>query len=369
LRTVRASHTATFRATVLTTYQDGVSPTGTTILIEGGDVVLDATAQVRGTLSLLTDGNGWDPRPGRSLLLPYGNEIYIERGIDVGGSLEWVGQGFYRISSVAQASAPDGQLTVTGSDRSQGIIDAALPVPVQFAATASVADVFSTLVLQVYPDATIDFDYTASADLLGSAQVTTEDRYQFLADLATSRGKVMYWDYQGHLVVKDRPDPGVTVWDVSAGEDGVLIDAARTLTRDNVFNAVVVTADGADTSAAPLAVAYDNNPESPTYYYGTFGKIPEFWSSPLVTTAAQAQAAAALILARAITLPLQADFSSVPNPALEPLDAVSLTYPGPVAPDSLVIGQITIPLTAADPLTASAYDPSALEIAISGDAG
>jgi hypothetical protein len=369
LRTVRTSHAITLQAKVLTSYQEGVSPTGTDIVIEGGDVTLDATAQVRGTLNLLTDGNGWDPRPGRHILQPYGNEIWIARGVNVGGSFEIVSQGYYRMQEVNQDTAPDGQLTITGSDRMQGIIDAQLPVPVTFAATATAADVFATLAGQVYPSVTIDFDWAASSDVLGSAQVTTEDRYGFLSDLATSRGKVMYFDYQGHLAVRDRPDPGVAVWDVNAGAGGVLITASRTLTRDNVCNAVIVTADGADTSAPPLAVAYDGNPGSPTYYYGTFGKVPEFWSSPLVTTAAQAQAAAALILARAVGLPVQADFSAVPNPALEPLDVVSVTYPAPAAADAaLVIGQITIPLTAADPLAATAYNASSLTIALAGGA-
>lgn len=329
------------------------------IPILDGDVTLDGTADTRGTLALTTDGNGWDPRPGHHLLQPYGIELFIERGVEVGGSTEWVSQGYFRASSVTQDAGPDGPLTIAGDDRMQGLIDAQLIAPVQFPATASVADVFTALVTGVYPLAHIDFDWTASADLLGAAQVTQADRHGFLNDLAISRGKIMYWDYRGRLQVRSRPNPGVVVWDVNAGAYGVLVSASWTLTRDNVYNAVVVQADGADTTAPALAAAYDNSKASPTYYYGTFGKIPVTWSSPTITTQAQAAAAAKSLLAKANALPLQADFTAVPNPALEPGDVISLTWPAGTPPDSpLVLDSVTIPLTAAAALTATAHNPA-----------
>ena len=366
LRTIRGSHGMSVRATALATYQEGVSPSGTAITVEDGDVVLDSTADVRGTLSLSTDGTGWDPRPGRHILQPYGTELFIERGVEVGASTEWVSQGYYRITEVDQATAPDGQLVIAGSDRMSAVIEAQIPAPVQFAATDTVATVFSRLAGDVYPAATIDYDWAASSDELGTAQVTQADRYGFLNDLATSRAKIMYWDYRGHLVVKSRPDPGAVVWDVNAGAGGVLVSSSRRLTRDGVFNAVIVQADGADTTAAPLAIAYDGNPDSPTYYWGTFGKVPEFWSSPLVTTAAQAGASAAMILARAVALPMQADFSAVPNPALEPLDVISLTYPRGRADTPMVIDTLTIPLTATGALAGTCHDPSVVKITVGG---
>lgn len=359
------SHLIAVRATALTSYQEGVSPSGTVIGIVGGDVTLDATADVRGALDCTTDGTGWDTRPGRSLLQPYGTELYIERGVVLGGSTTWVGQGYFKIQSVEQATAPDGNLEITGSDRMQGIIDAELPSPRSYSATDTVQTVFNDLVLEVYPAATISFDYDASSDELGSPQVTDTDRHGFLADLVTTRGKVMYWDYQGHLVITSPPDPASPVWTVGAGKGGVLISADRTLSRDGVNNAVVVTSSGSGTTDAPLAVAYDNNPSSPTYYYGPYGQVPLTFSNPLVTSYDSAAAAAVLLLQKAITLPLTANLTAVPNPALEPLDPLKVTYGKGSAPDtSMVIDTITIPLNATDPWTATVHDPSRMRIKV-----
>lgn len=363
LAAVTGSHLVAFRATALTSYQEGTSPSGTGIPVISGDVTLDATADVRGTLDMFTDGTGWDTRPGRHLVQPYGTELYVERGVVLGGSVTWVGQGYYKIMSVEQAVSPDGNLEITGSDRMQGIIDAQLPSPRSYAATVSVLSVFNDLVLGVYPAATIDFDYDASLDQLGSPQVADTDRHGFLADLVTTRGKVMYWDYRGHLVIKSPPDPTMPVLTVGAGKGGVLISADRTLSRNGVSNAVVVTASGSGTSAAPLAVAYDNNPHSPTYYFGTYGQVPLTFSSPLITSYESAAATAILLLQKAITLPLTAVLTAVPNPALEPLDPLKVTYGRGAAPDtSMVIDTITIPLDATSPWTATVHDPSQMKI-------
>lgn len=361
LAAIRGSHSIAVRATVTTTYQEGVSPTGTRIPVIGGSVTLDSTAQVQGSLSLTTDGNGWSVLPGAHILQPYGNEIFIERGVVHGGMTEWVGLGYYRIQSAEQDQAPNGTLAITGSDRMQAIVDEKVITPMSFKAGTSVSAVFTALVGDVYPSATINFDYDATTDLLGVTQsVTTDsDRYQFLSDLATSRGKVMYFDYQGKLQVKSKPDPGTVVWHVDAGPGGVQVSAGRTITRDGICNAAVVTSDGASGSAPPLAVAYDNDPASPTYYHGTFGHVPQWWSSPAVTTPAQAAAAAKLVLSRSRALPLQATFEAVPNPALETLDVISLDYLTGSDPPFL-IDTLTIPLTATDTLSATGHNPPAI---------
>lgn len=356
---VSGSHIAAFRATLLDSYQEGTTPSGDEIPVIGGDVVLDSTADVRGTLDLTTDGTGWDARAGHHPIQCYGTEIYIERGIEIGGSVTWVGQGYYKIQSVEQSEAPDGNLTVEGSDRMQTIIDAQLPSPRSYSATKTVLSVFNDLVLELYPDATINFDYDASSDQLGSPQVTTEDRHGFLVDLATTRGKVMYWDYNGQLTIKDPPDPGLAVYTVGAGQDGILIGADRSITREGVYNAVVVTGDGSGTSDAPLAVAFDNNPASPTYFFGNYGQVPFTFSNPLVNTYGAAGSTAVLLLAKLITLPQSATLTALTNPALEPLDVLRVVYGGTSSPDeNMAIDMLTIPLDVDSVWSATVHDPS-----------
>lgn len=347
---VTGSHVMRARARVLAPGQTGVDPVGTEIPIFDGDVKLDQTADVRGSLDLTTDGTGWDPRVGRSLLQPYGTELYVERGVQVsGGSIEWVGQGYYRITSVEQDQAPDGTLQVTGQDRMSAIIDAKLLAPKQYAANVLASTVFDELVHDVLPDAVIDF--TVTDRTLGRQQVAEDDRYALLRDIADSLAAVMYFDHRGHLVVA--PAPSTTtppVLTVSGGPGGVLVKASRALTRDGVYNIVVASGEGADEKTAVRGVAYDDNPSSPTYWQGDYGQVPRFYSSPLLTTVGQAAAAARTLLTQSIGLPFNVTFSAVPHPGLEPGDIVRVEY-GQFYDDHIV-DTLTIPLTAEQAMSA-----------------
>lgn len=345
LATVRGSHAMASRARVCAPGQTGVDPVGVEIPIVAGDVKLDATAEIRATLDLTTE---WEfPTSASGLLTPYGNELFVERGIVYGdGGTEWVSQGYFRMYETDQPNAPDGQIQLDGRDRMSGIIDARPLAPMEFGAGTSVAAIFNFLVGEVYPGAIILFDFDAGATTFPSSHVLEDDRYSFLKDIADSLGKVMYWDYAGRLRVETAPDPTVPVFTVNHGRDGVVASVARRLKRDGVYNAVVATGEQAGETPPVRAVAYDLNPNSPTYWNGPFGKVPKFYSSTFITTTEQAQAAADAMLARQLGLPYNVDFSMVPNVALEPLDPIELSYANRLTAERHVIQTLTVPLDA-----------------------
>ena len=126
---------------------------------------------------------------------------------------------------------------------------------------------------------------------------------------------------------------------------------SRRLTREGVYNGVVATGEGLDRETPVRAVVVDTDKTSPTYWYGPFGKVPRFFSSPLITTSGQAALAAATMLTKQLGLPYAVDLSLVPNPALEPYDPITVRYPG--RSEVHVLDRLTIPLTADGPLTAS----------------
>jgi len=355
LRTVRGSHTMAARARVCETFQTGTDPDGTEIPILAGDVISDANSDVRSTLDLVTAGHGmWPTSHGNLLLAPYGNEILVERGVKFGnGVTEWVSLGYYRIQTPDQATTPDGPIRISARDRMAGLIDGRLLAPAQFTASQTYGDVVEQLVLQVYPNATIEWDDTTDVDTLGRALVAEEDRFGFLADLVTSRGKIWYWDHRGVLVIRDPPDVDVPVFDVDAGKGGVLVAASRQLTRERVYNAVVAFGEATDTAAPARATAINGDSNSPTYFSGPFGPVPRFFASPLLTSNAEAAKAAETILRRQLGLPYVVDFSAVPNPALEPWDPVRIRYSSKVGIETHIIDRITIPLVAAAPMTAT----------------
>ena len=350
LSALRGSHKMYARATLLTTYQEGTSPSGTEITILGGDVKLSSSADIRATLDMTTDGTNWDPLT--SDITPYGNEIYVERGVEItAGTVEWVSLGYFRIYEVSQDDPPHGPLRVSGRDRMSGVIDAQLEAPYT-AGTATHAQEFAyhlfTATDSPYhtasaPTAT-QFDDTLGATNVKSKVVVDQDRYGYLKDLIKANGKIFYFGADGKSYVEAPPDPTDSVWEVNAGADGVLVSLDRTLSRDGRYNAVVATGEAADDTAPVRAVMRDINPDSPTFYYGSFGPVPTYYSSSNITTHDKAVSTATALLRTSLGQPAAVDFTAIPNPALEPFDAVRVNWVRSY--DTYVLDEITIPLTA-----------------------
>jgi len=342
------------RATILTTVgQNGTTPTGTVVPVEDGQITFDSTANVVSTLNSLTTSWNW-PVNFKDLLTPYGNECFIERGVVYGdGTTEWVSMGYFRIDTVEQQDAPQGSIELTGSDRMQGIIDARITAPITFAAGTSVAGIITALVSAIYPWATFSIDSSLTTAQINVAQTTTDDRFGFINDLVTSYGMIMYWDYRGVLVVKAPPSLSTPVATLLTGPHGVMTQMSRTLSRDAVYSGCVASGQQATSNAPPFAIVVDNNPISPTYWYGNFGQIPQFYSSSFLTTVAQCQSAAQSIMQNSTGLPYEVDFGFVPNPALMPWDPVTIsTDQGGIQTENHVLKQLVIGLKPTDTMTA-----------------
>lgn len=364
LDALRGSHKMFARAQVLTTFQTGVTPTnGIVVPIIDGSVSLDGDASIRSSLQLTTVGgtDAFPKTPGEEFT-PYGNEIFVERGVELAdGSIEIVSLGYFRLDSVEQRNAPFGAITITAYDRMKGIIEARLTVPISFTAGTSVSTIFSQLILEVYPYAVIEYDDIAFANAtLAATQVAEEDRYQFLNNIVTSYGKIMYWDYRGILIIRTPPDPTVSVWDIDAGSGGVLVNFTRSVNREGVYNGVVALGESTNDTPPVRAFAFDNDPVSPTYWFGRFGKVPRFFSSSFIVTYEQALNAARSILKKTLGLPYSVNFSAIPNPALEPLDAVTINQLDVISLH--VIETLVVPLDAESPLTGSTRRQADLQL-------
>lgn len=328
LRTLRGSHTMVSRALVCTTFQTGTTPAGTEIPIIDGDVLSAATSDIRATLNLTTSYE-W-PRNESGLLAPYGNEIYVERGIEYGnGQREMVGLGYFRINTPDQDEIPDGPIQITAVDRMAGIIDARFLAPRQFAAALTRGQVVQTLIAEVYPGAVIEWDSPAVRDAAVGRTITAErDRYATLRDLLTSLGRVGYFDHRGVFKISVPPTvTGTPSWTIDAGRNGVLVKMSRQITREGIYNAVAASGEATDTTPPVWAAVADLSPTSPTRWGGRFGQVPRFYSSPFITTVDQARSAASLILRKYLGLPYQVNLEAIANPALEPYDVVEAKYP------------------------------------------
>lgn len=352
------------RARVCAPNQSGTDPDGVEVDVVDGDVELDATSAIRGTIDLTIAGKVGGRRlwlTARDLLLaPYGNEIYVERGIAYGnGQREYVGLGYFRIKRPARGQR-NGPITLTGEDRMAKIVDARLVRPRQFLAARTYASVVSELVTEVHAAATIVWD-SGSGQAIGRPLILDTDRWKFLDDLLRGLGKIWYWDYQGRLIITFPPSTTDPVWTVDAGRGGVLVELKEEIDRAGAFNGAVVSGEAADTTAPVSYVAVDLDDHSPTYWYGDFGEKAEFYTSPTVATISQARAAAETMLRQQIGLPHNIDFSAVPNPALEPWDPVKIRPSRSDGATTHVLASVSIPL-GNGPMTGTSREQTTLRI-------
>lgn len=368
LAALRGSHTAVCRVRAVATFQTGVDPPGEFQQVVSGSVRLDATADERSALDVVVVGD-WPVNNQLSILAPFGQELFVERGIEgvsVTGT-EYIPLGYFRIETVEQDDAPRAPIRITGRDRMAGLIEARMLEPRTFAAGTTFQAIFDNLVLEVYPDAVLDIYATVATSMIREKSTVEEDRFRFLADMATSRGCVMYFDYRGVLLVAPPPDSTTPVWTVDAGATGVLVTARRQLSRTGVYNAVVATGTEADlttTDPPPRGVVLDEDPDSATYFYGPFGKVPRYYASPLLYTDAQCVEAAGKILARVTGLPYSLDLTSIPNPALEPYDPIGVVLGGEIPDGGDVTNDVALFL---DGTAGFFYTLDATPIDITGD--
>jgi len=359
---VSGSHTAKFRAVAVNGYQDGETPTGTELKIINGDVELDATADIRGTASL-TLAEPWPEVRNRSLA-PFGAEVFIARGVDLGGAgVLWAPLGYYRVNDVEQADAAKGPVHVALEDRMSTIIDSRFLEPRQWLQGTLVGDIVEEVVTEIYPSATIIFDDDSDESQLGRSLIVEESRFEVLKTLADGLGKIFYWDAQGRLVFQTAPDEDVPVWIVNAGPGGVMVQADRSLSREGIYNAVVVLGEGTDEMPPVRAVAYDAQASSPTFFGGPFGQVPRFYSSSFITTQSQAENAAVNLLRQSLGAPYDVGASAVPNPALKPYDAIRVVY-NDGSREMHIVEKVTIPLNVESSLNIATRQSTIIHVGI-----
>lgn len=336
LAALRGPHTALARVGV---WRAGVQLIPD-LAFSAGLVTVDGTQSgVRRKLDLTTARDGvsalWD------LLAPVGTELVPYRGVRFpNGSTEWVPLGVFPVDAQAMSYAVEGTITLTAPDRWALVQRARFLQPVTTSGQASL----EALRLAQGAVAT-----TAASSITSTAttrrQVWDRDRDQAINDLARSVAGEVFFAVDGSILARDIPRlTGAPVWSVDSGPRGVLTAASRARDRSRTYNVVVVVDESTDGSV-PFApqIAYDDVPSSPTYTGGPFGQVPVFYSSPLLTTAAQAMAAARAILSRTTGLAAQLTLEGVVNPALDAGDVITVRLPDGRT-ELHLLDTVTIPL-------------------------
>lgn len=293
----------------------------------GGSVTVDRSQAIRRTCSVTCPDPALIPRSPVDQLAVYGARLRVSRGVYYGdGTSELVPVGLFRLDSV-DGDVNDGPVTLTGKDISAFIADDKFTTP--YLASGTVVTAITALVQRSIPAAEIVSTITDIA--IGRRTYDVEaDPWAACVEIAAAAGADVFVNADGAFTISTLPDlsTATPVWDVTAGEGGVYIRASRGMTADSVYNGVLARGENTADNVPPVqALVVDSDVNSPTYWGGPFGRRPWFYSSPTLITTGACTSAAALKLALQRAPNATGDFSSLPNPALEPGDVLRVIHP------------------------------------------
>ncbi|MFE2600102.1 DUF5047 domain-containing protein [Streptomyces sp. NPDC059396] len=309
----------------------------------GGSVSVDRGQAIRRTCTVTTGDTSLIPRTAADELAVYGARLRISRGVSYGdGDQELVPCGVFRLDDV-DGDLTQGPVTLQGKSLEVIVQDDRFTAP--YRATGTVVSAITALVTRSLPDAQIDSRIT-DVPIGARTWDADSDPWAAVQEIAAVAGAECYASPDGVFVIAVLPDVLSTdpVWEVAAGEGGVYVTGSRGMSSAGVYNGVLARADNTETGTAPQQyLAVDSDPGSPTYWGGPYGRRPDFYASSTLTTQASCIAAATLRLRAAKAPNAKGDFSTLPNPALEPGDVVRVIHPDDIK-ELHQVQSFTIPL-------------------------
>jgi hypothetical protein len=382
LAALQGPHKMAVRATLCNPVpQFGLNPTGTDLPVVDGNVTIQSLSDIKSTLTITVPAEFWDD------VQPFGQEIFIERGIEFGpGDTEYVGLGYHRIEQASQDSAPFGPITLTCLDRTAQLQQNKLAFPLPLNNGDSHRNVFQRLVNGIaipqqatYPGLSPDgygmylyarmpiswTGYDPDATLIIGDQIVEDDSYAYLAQLIKFYYAGIRFTTSGEMLVYSlKFDFSHAVATLHGGAGGAILSTKRSVKRTDVHN--IVTAYGSDPSSiTDFIVTFNSDSNSPLAWnkptYPQFGPSPTYYSSPLLQTDGDVELAGEVLLRRYIALPLTFTMQVVPNPALECNDPLDVILRPDFKPFRCMLDTIVIPLKANVPGTITTRIPTATE--------
>jgi hypothetical protein len=317
--------------------------------VTGGSVTADRTATFRRSAQQVElvdrDGSLASLFSSRRTVPPV--ELVIERGIRYpGGATEMIPLGVLPVSAVTVST--NAAYNLACFDRSRRVSRNKFITPYTVPSGTRYADAAVAIVQDRLPFAVdVDISTTRPDTTQGPLiYLSQDDPWAAATAMASAIGCEMFFDQVGRLVIRDEPSTvsGITDFQYADGETSILLpESQQVISDDPGYNAVLVTGESSsNTTFVPRALVYDNDPSSPTYFFGPYGQVPEFFNDPTITDNNRAQVVAAGRLKRWLGRNDSLTLATVPHPAHDPSDVVSASLYG--RDQLLTVQGVTIPL-------------------------
>lgn len=291
-----------------------------------GSLTQDARRNARWDGRLSFAGDDLLPRRPGDLLTPFGTRVDVEVGLELlDGTISTVPYGTYEVASARTRTEADQRTVEVGlidiSDRAERY---RFEAPITIPAGTDLADLINTVITNrvgVNPGVSPVGATLGVARIFGLDPSTAP--WSEILDVLDSFSRTAWYDRVGDIQVGAIvPDPATAY----------PLDALTSLSADydtRPPNVIVARGEPQDGTEPVQAVAIDDDPSSPTYA-GTgpgtspYGRVTEFFASPLLETEGQAQSAANTILARHIGAGATYTLTRPYDPTISAGDVVSL---------------------------------------------
>lgn len=313
-----------------------------------GSLTQDARSQVRRTGSMTissllstTDGaflSQLATREDLEQLQVKGAQVSVDTGIRfLDGTEEWVTVARLRLPSLNRARRAAAASLQGCTDAGSRVTEYPLVgewAPYDGAGTRySTIEAIQALVAECYPPAhQPTWTTTGVVDSpLPDGLVFTGSRWDAITKLASGLGAAAY---AGITPSTDGAEdvwhlasvtPSSTpVWTIDAGADGVLVDEVTSYSRAEQYNGIPLKW-GTSQTGEYLTFLVDDDPTSPTYWDGSFGRKPRpTETNSTITDADQAMAACQALLAEYTGFTRSMQITCAANPLLEGGDTVAV---------------------------------------------
>ncbi|MFB7188411.1 phage tail protein [Streptomyces sp. NPDC056230] len=262
-------------------------------------------------------------------------------------SVEWIPAGRYKVTGAEVLRT--GSVAVELDGLEDELRRAEFPIA-RVIGPDSARVLTEQLVAEALPGEAVAWRPGVAADTTIPAVFSDGDRWDVLSSsptgsgsggIAQAIGAELFFDASGIPTMAPIPtldDP--VVWRIGQGTGGVLVEPATQQSSDGLFNIVAATGDGGGgTEAVGPVVVWDDDPNSLTYAGPDPVNDPLApqrlglpwvrlrtmrYSSALLTSVGQAEAAARALLADSLGVQSSLSLTAICNPALEAGDVVEV---------------------------------------------
>jgi hypothetical protein len=329
--------------------------------ITGGSITANRNSKARRSLKCTVALTAWQDIPKFNVVT---SRVQVWMGYDISGKAPvLIPVGVFRVDELARGA--DGTMEITGTSLESYVIENRFLSERQALAGTVCLTEIQRLIQECFlhepagPDGFPPslFDITPWAASQAGVTLTntlspTTDRWDLIESLAFAIDCDVYCAPDGRFRIAQRPKMtalGKPVWAVNSGPDGVLVEISTTVSRDDMYNGVLVISGSTARADTPPESGYalwsnPSDPNDPKRWDGPMGnKLMEPVTAGIPLTKAQCEEEAAILLTEALAEGRSLNLSAIPNPALEPADLIAITMQDGTIENHLVT-DMSIPL-------------------------